>query len=99
VATIAVLQDQAARQAQTVSFQLQNALNSRIAIEQAKGVLAERAQIGMDEAFSRLRRYARDHNRQLSVVATDLVEGKLPLDAVAHLARPDRRPARPRPPA
>ena len=97
VATIAILQDQAARQAQTISLQLQKALNSRIAIEQAKGVLAERAQIGMDEAFSRLRRYARDHNRQLSLVATDLIEGTLPVDALAHLQQAGR-PTRSQPP-
>jgi GAF domain-containing protein len=88
VATIAILQDQAAKEAEVVTVQLQLALNSRIAIEQAKGVLAERAHIEMDEAFARLRRHARHHNRQLSSVATDLVEGKLAPDAMEVLVRP-----------
>jgi transcriptional regulator with GAF, ATPase, and Fis domain len=90
-ATIAILHDQAAREAQLVTGQLQTALNSRIVIEQAKGVLAERARVDMDEAFSRLRRHARDHNRPLSSVATDLVQGQLSDDVVAGLLRTDQR--------
>ena len=86
-ATIAILQDQAIREAQVVAAQLDGALTSRIAIEQAKGILAERAEVDMQEAFSRLRGYARDHNRQLSVVATELINGTLPGDAVALLGR------------
>jgi GAF domain-containing protein len=89
-ATIAILHDQAAREAQLVTGQLQAALNSRIVIEQAKGVLAERARIDMDEAFSRLRRFARDHNRPLSAVATDLVQGQLSDDLTAGLLRIDQ---------
>jgi GAF domain-containing protein len=89
-ATIAILHDQAAREAQLVTGQLQAALNSRIVIEQAKGVLAERARIDMDEAFSRLRRFARDHNRPLSAVATDLVQGQLSDDVTAGLLRIDQ---------
>ena len=67
--------------------QLNGALTSRIAIEQAKGILAERAEVDMQEAFSRLRRYARDHNRQLSLVATELINGTLPREAIATLGR------------
>jgi GAF domain-containing protein len=79
VATIAILQNQAATEAQTVNGQLQRALDSRIAIEQAKGILAERAHIDMPDAFSQLRQYARNNNLQLSEVATALVEGTLNL--------------------
>jgi GAF domain-containing protein len=86
-ATIAILQDQAIREAQVVAAQLNGALTSRIAIEQAKGILAERAEVDMQEAFSRLRRYSRDHNRQLSAVATELINGTLPADAIASLGR------------
>ena len=87
VATIAILQAQAVREAQVVAAQLNGALTSRIVIEQAKGILAERAEVDMQEAFSRLRRYSRDHNRQLAVVATELINGTLPEDAMAGLGR------------
>ena len=86
-ATIAILQDQAVREAQVVAAQLNGALTSRIPIEQAKGILAERAQVDMQEAFSRLRRYARDHNCRLSVVATELINGTLAGHAMASLGR------------
>ena len=57
-------------------------LDSRIVIEQAKGVLAERAGIGTDEAFQRLRRYARAHNLRLNDVARATVHGNLRIDAL-----------------
>jgi GAF domain-containing protein len=88
VATIAILQNEAARESRAIVAQLQTALNSRIAIEQAKGILAERAGLAMDEAFARIRGFARDHNRKLSVVARDLVDGKLPGEAIATLTAP-----------
>ncbi|MFZ2045161.1 MAG: ANTAR domain-containing protein [Trebonia sp.] len=55
--------------------QLQLALNSRIIIEQAKGILAERLRITPDEAFVTLRRYARDHNHPLTGLAGDVIHG------------------------
>jgi GAF domain-containing protein len=83
VASIAILQDYAAQEGRLLAGQLQRALDSRVAIEQAKGMLAERARVDMDEAFELLRRYARTTNRLLTVVANDLVHGTLPLDDVA----------------
>lgn len=77
VATIALLQHRAAREAQTVADQLRAALDSRIAIEQAKGVAAERLGIGMAEAFDRLRAHARGNQRLLADVAREVVEGTL----------------------
>jgi AmiR/NasT family two-component response regulator len=50
---------------------------SRIAIEQAKGVIAERAGVDMTEAFSRLRRYARTNRIRLTDVAQLAVAGTL----------------------
>jgi transcriptional regulator with GAF, ATPase, and Fis domain len=77
IAAIAILQFRAARHAQVVTDQLQQALYSRVAIEQAKGMLAERAGVGMNEAFARLRRYARNHQRLLADVAGEVVSGAL----------------------
>jgi transcriptional regulator with GAF, ATPase, and Fis domain len=73
VATIGLLQERAVRRRDTVAEQLQAALNSRVVIEQAKGKLAERLSIGVDEAFGLLRAYARNSNRRLTEVARDFV--------------------------
>jgi hypothetical protein len=75
VATTAVLQHRAHLKTDTVVVQLQTALNSRVLIEQAKGVLAERLSIDMDEAFSTLRAHARANNRKLSELARAVVAG------------------------
>lgn len=83
VATIAILQDQASRQAALREGHLQHALISRIVIEQAKGMIAERTGVDMDEAFNRLRNYARNHNSGLTGVAEELVGGRLSVDAVS----------------
>jgi GAF domain-containing protein len=80
VATVALLQQRAVSEAQTLAEQLQDALNSRVAIEQAKGVLAAQADLGMDEAFLQLRGYARAHQRLLTRVAEDVVAGRLTAD-------------------
>jgi GAF domain-containing protein len=80
VATVALLQHRAVSEAQTLAEQLQDALNSRVAIEQAKGVLAAQTDLGMDEAFLQLRSYARAHQRLLTQVAEDVVGGRLTAD-------------------
>jgi GAF domain-containing protein len=77
IAAVALLQERAMRETRGVVAQLQGALNSRVRIEQAKGVLAERAQISVDAAFAAMRAYARAHNRRLSDAARDVVEGSL----------------------
>lgn len=77
VATISILQERAVRKHEIVVEQLQAALNSRVVIEQAKGVLAERGRLDMGESFSALRRYARNHNQRLSDVARNVVDGHL----------------------
>lgn len=69
VATIALLQERTIRRGEILSEQLQGALNSRIAIEQAKGAIAQANDISVDEAFTLLRDYARRNNRRLSEVA------------------------------
>ena len=77
IATIAILQHRAARESQLVNEQLNHALNSRIVIEQAKGMLAERLDLTMEQGFSALRGYARNHNLRLADVANDIVTGAL----------------------
>ena len=77
VATIALLQNRAIEESHRLSEQLQEALNSRVTIEQAKGMIAEYASCGMDQAFESLRRFARDHQHRLSAVAGALVDGSL----------------------
>ena len=87
VASIAIVQDQAARDAAIREGRLQHALTSRIAIEQAKGMLAEHAGVDMDAAFALLRTFARNHNLGLTEVAESLVSGTL---AVTRLAAAHR---------
>jgi len=75
VATIGVLQQRAVHRGAVVAEQLQRALNSRVVIEQAKGMLAQHLGLDMADAFAVLRGYARDHNLLLSDVASSLARG------------------------
>jgi GAF domain-containing protein len=80
VATIGILQHRAVREAHVVIDQLNHALQSRIVIEQAKGVIAERSRLDMDQAFFWLRQYARSNNRLLVDVSQAVVDGVLTPD-------------------
>jgi GAF domain-containing protein len=75
VATIGLLQQRAIHRRDTLTEQLETALHSRVLIEQAKGVLAERLQVDMAEAFTLLRDSARSHNRRLADLAQAIVDG------------------------
>jgi ANTAR domain len=75
VATIAILQDRLARERELLAVQLQYALDSRVVIEQAKGVLSTRLDIDMDEAFERIRKRARDSRRRLAEISEEVVSG------------------------
>ena len=77
IATIGLLQRRAAEEARVVNEQLTHALESRVLIEQAKGMVAERSAVSMDEAFSRMRAHARNKNLRLADVARDIVDGVL----------------------
>ncbi len=71
------------RRQQDAITQLQSALTSRIVIEQAKGILAERWKVTPDEAFGHLRRHARSNQRGLPDVARSVIAGS------CHMTRPD----------
>lgn len=77
LATISILQQREVADVQRLNEQLSNALASRVLIEQAKGVVFERAGIDMAEAFQRLRTYARNHNVRLADVARAAIDGTL----------------------
>ena len=87
VATIAILQHRAAQEAQTLNEQLNQALNTRIAIEQAKGMVAERLGLELDAAFATLRNHARNHNLRLADVAKEVIVGQLAAAALDALPR------------
>ena len=76
VATIGLLQERAIRRQEIVTEQLQAALTSRVIIEQAKGLIAERLGVDMDTAFVALRGYARNNNRKLGEVAETVIAGR-----------------------
>jgi GAF domain-containing protein len=76
VATIAILQERIGKEREILNEQLESALTSRVVIEQAKGVLAARLDIEMEEAFERLRKRSRDDRRRLVVVAEEVVNAR-----------------------
>jgi len=79
VATISLLQERTIRESQIVNDQLQRALNSRIMIEQAKGVIAQVSTVTMDEAFNRLRKHARSAHLTLNDTSQQVIDRTLVL--------------------
>ena len=79
VATIGILQHRALSDSGRLNLQLQFALDSRIVIEQAKGVVANSHLISMDEAFALIRSYARSNHLSITEVASQLVDRRLKL--------------------
>ena len=78
VATIAILSQRRHDQAEVYKDQLQWALDSRVIIEQAKGMIAAQAGIGPTAAFELLRDHARSQQRRVRQVAQEIVDGTLP---------------------
>ncbi len=76
-ATIGILQERSVRQQTDIAGHLQGALNSRIVIEQAKGVVAEQQKVSMEDAFAMLRGYARSSRVPLSELARSIVDRSL----------------------
>ena len=76
-ATIGILQERAIKHGADLAGQLQGALNSRIVIEQAKGIVAESRKVDMEEAFAMLRAHARSSRSPLSEVARAIIDHSL----------------------
>lgn len=77
VATISVLQERNIHETTVVKEQLQKALDSRVVIEQAKGVLSHTHQLDMDAAYRLLRHHARSTQSPMAAVATGIVDGSI----------------------
>ncbi|MCO8271574.1 GAF and ANTAR domain-containing protein [Actinoplanes sp. TRM 88003] len=75
VAVIGLLQERAIHHGEVLTSQLQGALNSRIVIEQAKGIVAQARGVSPDDAFTLIRDFARQNNYRLSQVAESIVTG------------------------
>jgi GAF domain-containing protein len=88
LATLSIVQHRASAQTNSLNEQLSGALTSRIVIEQAKGVISERADVDLVQAFSWLRAYARNSNLRLTDVARAAIDGTLDPAAWARPARP-----------
>jgi AmiR/NasT family two-component response regulator len=82
VATIGLLQERAIRRGEVLAEQLQGALNSRIVIEQSKGVLAQIHDVSVDTAFDMLRSYARSRGLGLGDVAQAVIDGSTSVSAL-----------------
>ncbi|MGN9787944.1 GAF and ANTAR domain-containing protein [Nonomuraea sp. ZG12] len=91
VATIGLLGERAAREQTLLSQQLQIALNTRVLIEQAKGMLAERGGESMDRAFTTMRAYARANNRKLTDVAHAVINGDVLLSELTRVRKASHR--------
>jgi GAF domain-containing protein len=96
VATIGILQERATREHGIVAGQLQVALNSRVIIEQAKGILGERMRVTPDQAFIVLRAYSRTHDYPLTQLAADVISGTADMigGSPGRTRSADDRPAR-----
>ena len=86
IATVGLLQERAIRNSELLAEQLQGALNSRVTVEQAKGVLAAKAGISVDAAFALMRDHSRRRQQPLRGVATAIIDGTI---TVTDLRRTD----------
>lgn len=83
VATLGILQQRSVQRSGLLAAQLQHALNSRVVIEQAKGILAAQGKVGLEHAFAQLRRFARNNNLPLSQAAGKVIAGGLAFSELA----------------
>ena len=92
IATIGILQERVIRDKSVFASQLEIALESRVAIEQAKGIVAEHNRITVDQAFELIRQFTRDHNRLLSETARQIIDGTIASEQLSHTAARAARP-------
>lgn len=85
-ATIGILQERGLTEAQVLADRLQHALDSRVCIEQAKGIVSSQLELDMEQAFEQIRCYSKDYNQRLREVAKAVVAGTL---APGDLRRPE----------
>lgn len=95
VATVGLMQERAIAASERLAIQLQDALTSRVQLEQAKGVLAQRTGLPMDQAFQLMRDYARNRGKRLGDVAAHIIEGSVDSELLRKAPRP--KPPSPRP--
>ena len=74
MATIGILQQRAVQESDLIAEQLQRALNSRVLIEQAKGVLLALTNVTVDEAFGLMRGHSRRNRIPLREVAAGVID-------------------------
>jgi transcriptional regulator with GAF, ATPase, and Fis domain len=84
VATVGVLQQRSIDHSEILTEQLQTALNTRVLIEQAKGMLAAHSggTLTPEQAFTALRGYARSHHQRLSDLSRKVIDGKADVQAI-----------------
>jgi len=87
VATIGILQERVIQEGHVVEAQLHRALDSRILIEQAKGVIANELSLSMDEAFALLRKYARDRNLTIRSVSEHISNREITVQHISAASR------------
>lgn len=87
VATVGLMQERTIAASELLASQLQTALSSRVQLEQAKGVLAQRTGLHVDQAFKLMRDYARSRSRRLSEVAAHIIDGSIEDDLLGSRSR------------
>lgn len=95
VATVGLLQERAIAARQLLATQLQTALTSRVVLEQAKGMLAQRTGLPLDQAFQLMRGYARSNSRRLGDVAAHIIDGTIDNELLRTSRRTKPKPATP----
>lgn len=83
VATIGILQQRVITETNMLAEQLHRALDSRVLIEQAKGMVAHSLNVSMDDAFTALRNYSRERSVSLRSVAEGISDRTISVSVIA----------------